>query len=98
MPIVLNQLKDFKNLKHIQFEKLVTNPESVLRNVYRFCGLKHGPKIVNDVIKDRGIFRFNKIDSSRAFSHVNENRNPNDYDLEEVLNLINTLKGISYKV
>lgn len=98
LPVVLKQFKTFgiKNILHVQFENLVTKPKECLMRIYKFCGLGNGEKLVRGVINNKNIFRFKKINPERAFSHKESGRNPERYDLDEIINFLNTIKGIRY--
>jgi hypothetical protein len=97
LPAVIRQFKnhDINNIMHVQFENLVTDPTETLKEIYKFCGLRNGDKVVSKVVNNKNIFRFKGINSKRAQSHKLEGVKPKNYDLS-ILDLLNTLDGIQY--
>lgn len=96
MPQVLNLMQDIDNIKHVQFENLVTNPEKTLREIYQFCGLRHGDKILHRIIHNKNIFRFKTINKKRAYNFKRMNVNIRKYNLRQVLILLNQVDGINF--
>jgi hypothetical protein len=80
--------KIFKNIYHIKYEDLLFKPEESLALLFEFCQLNNDDKTIKDVINSPGIYRFDKIETNRAFNFVNKK-------IETKINLKESFKEIN---
>lgn len=98
VPFVIDNMRDIENLLHIQFETLLKKPEEILKKVYEFCNLDSSDDIVKRILNDKNIFRYGKVNPKRAYQFKKKNLNWEKYDINPILEKLNTLEGIHYEI
>ena len=96
MPILVQNFQTIDNVKHVQFERLLKNPGKVLEEIYEFCGLDCSRKVIKNVIKNKNIFRFKKINPNRAYVYKRSKIDPYKFKIRQILVLLNQLDGVKY--
>lgn len=98
MQTIVGYFKDVPNVKHVQFEKLLVYPEELLKDIFKFCKLDYSDETINEIINNKDIFRFGKINEERAYVFKNEGINPRKYHTKRAVNALNKLDGVSYNL
>jgi hypothetical protein len=95
VPIFMSRMKDVPNVFHLKYEDLLYFSEAVLQDIFDFCKLKSDYKTIEHVINSPGIYRFDKINRSRAFNFVNS-ETKTKIDLKGVLKVVNKIGRLKY--
>ena len=79
-----------------KYEDLLLDADDMMFKIYKHCGVKPD---INFRKKMRGIQnkKYQKIDPSRAFAYREQNINW-DYDLANVIEIVNEIDGVKYEL
>lgn len=94
VPVAVNRIEKMDTSYTFKYEDLLRDPDTMLFNIYKFCGLKPD---INFRKKMRGIKnkKYQKIDPSRAFAYKEQNIKW-DYEFDSVIEILNEIDGVKY--
>jgi hypothetical protein len=93
IPLVIKAFKDDDRYLAVAFEELVTNPEEVLKKIFKFCGLSNGnaARDVSNLKKD-ALRYYDGIKASKAYEYKKKkNLNCKIPDYNRILRMIDEL-------
>lgn len=100
MPGLLEEaLKDHALFLPLKFERLVTQPRLVMKEVFAFCGVDLSDDVIDQIAKcGRGELRyFDGIEADRAFAYQRQPKWDHPHDLTKCLKWMNRVPGPTYE-
>ncbi len=96
VPSSVIKLAKMKSVYTFKYEDLLINSDEMMFKIYKHCGLKPDINFRKKMRKIQN-YKYQKIDSSRAFSYQEQNIKW-EYNLSDVFEILNEIDGVKYEL
>jgi hypothetical protein len=96
MPKIIPALKNTKNVMTFKYEDVLINPDEILPEIFKFCGLKDDIKF-RKYLNQYENPKYKNLDSSRAFAYK-RGKVKIKRDMSRAIQSANIIKGPKYEV
>lgn len=97
VPQIIDELDGNDRALTIKYEDLLLNPDDIIFNIYKFCGVNPNINFRKKMKKNFKNQKYEKIDPTRAFAYQNKQFEIS-VDMKNVIDKLNELSGIKYEI